>query len=428
MSDATTARAPSRPLRLVDRVARIGVDPSDPPDVRLRKGTLTLTAISITVLATIWVLMYLALGRPIAAAVPLAYQVASLASLAWFARTHRYDAFRITQVVLMLCLPVLLMWSLGGFVNGSVVMIWAFAAPVGALVFGGPRSATLAFLGFLGLTVLSGLLDPMLAAGADPFPDAVRTTMFVLDIAGVASVTFLVLVYFVRERQAAQDALDLAHRALQQEQARSEGLLDSMLPRSVARRLKEEPETRIADGYEWATVLFVDLVDSTPLATRLTPAQLVDVLHRVFTALDDLAAQHGLTKIKTGGDSWMAVSGVPEARDDHAEAAAEVALKAGDAVSAAAAEVGQRLRIRIGMHSGPVVAGVIGTRTPAFDLWGETVAIASRMESHGLPGRIQVSLSTAQCLMTRYRLRMRGTLDIKGVGEMTAYLLEGRKP
>jgi class 3 adenylate cyclase len=184
----------------------------------------------------------------------------------------------------------------------------------------------------------------------------------------------------------------------------------------------------VADAYEWATVLFVDLVDSTPLATRLSPTQLVALLDKVFSALDTLAVEHGLTKIKTGGDSWLAVSGVPEPRPDHAEAAADVALKAREAVAAAGREAGiaTPLQVRIGIHSGPLVAGVVGTRVPAFDLWGQTVAIASRMESHGLPGRIQVSLATAQCLMPRYRMRMRGTLEIKGVGEMAAYLLEGR--
>ena len=424
-SDPGPVPRPSAPLRLIERVARIGGRPDDPPDLRIRKGTLSLTAISITALASVWVLMYLALGRPLSAAIPLSYQVASILSLWWFARTGRYDTFRVTQVVLMLLLPVLLQWSLGGFENGSAVMLWAFVAPVGALVFGGPRAAVLAFLAFVGLTIVSGFIDPSLAADAEPVPELVRRTMFVLDVVGVAFVTFLVLIYFVRERQAAQDALDVAHRELQVEQDRSEALLANMLPASVASRLKSGE--RVADAYEQATVLFVDLVDSTPLAGRLSPTRLVELLDRVFSGLDDVAREHGLTKIKTGGDSWMAVAGVPEPRPDHAQIAADVAMHAGEVVAAAAAELGETLKVRVGMHSGPVVAGVIGTRTYAFDIWGQTVAIASRMESYGLPGRVQVSLATAQLLMPTHLLRMRGTLDIKGVGEMAVYLLEGKR-
>jgi guanylate cyclase len=420
-----SAREPNALERLVDRAAGIGVAPDDPPDVRIRKGTLALASISITILATAWVLMYLLLGRPLSAAIPFTYQVASIISLVWFARTRRYDTFRVTQIVLMLLLPVLLQWSLGGFENGSAVMLWAFVAPVGALVFGSPRAAIITFAAFVGLTILSGVIDPWLAAATEPLPEPVIRTMFVLDVLGVAFVTFLVLVYFVNERARAQAALDLAHQELQVEQDRSEALLRNMLPASVASRLKSGE--RVADAYAEATVLFVDLVDSTPLAGRLDPTRLVGLLDRVFSALDDLAREHGLTKVKTGGDSWMAVAGVPDPQADHAGCAAEVALRACETVSAAAAELGETVIARVGMHSGPVVAGVIGTRTYAFDIWGQTVAIASRMESTGLPGRIQVSLYTSQLLASGYRLSKRGSMDVKGVGEMDVFWLEGRR-
>jgi adenylate cyclase len=237
-------------------------------------------------------------------------------------------------------------------------------------------------------------------------------------------VTFLVLVYFVHERERVQAALDEAHRDLQAEQDRSERLIANMLPASVAARLKSGE--RVADAYESATVLFIDLVDSTPMATRLMPPRLVELLDRVFTALDGLGGEHGLTKIKTGGDSWMAVAGVPDPQSDHACRAAEVALAAPAVVAAAARELGEDVRVRIGLHSGPLVAGVVGRDTYAFDVWGQTVAIASRMESQGLAGRIQCSLATAELLAGRYAVRMRGTIEVKGVGEMAAYWIEGR--
>ncbi|MFN8624290.1 MAG: adenylate/guanylate cyclase domain-containing protein [Chloroflexota bacterium] len=421
---ATPAPPPPLLVRAIDRAARIGADPSDTPDVRIAKGALALSSLSITILATAYVLMYLALGRPLSAAIPFTYQVASLASLAWFARTKRFDTFRRTQVALIMILPFLLQWSLGGFENGSAAMLWAFIGPVGALVFGGIRPAIATFAAFCALTLLSGLMDPWLAAGATPVPEAARLAMFVVDVLGVGFVVFLVLVYFVRERERAEAALDLAHRDLQVEQDRSERLIANMLPASVAARLKSGE--RVADAYASATVLFIDLVDSTPMAGRLAPSELVHLLDHVFTALDALGREHGLTKLKTGGDSWMAVAGVPDLQEDHAARAAEVALRAGAVVAEAASHLGETVRVRIGMHSGPLVAGVVGADTYAFDVWGQTVAIASRMESQGLAERIQCSLATAQLLAGRYRTRMRGTIEVKGVGEMASYWLEGR--
>jgi class 3 adenylate cyclase len=419
-SAETPRRRDSRTLLV--RVASIGMLPDDSDEVRIHKATLTLTSLSIALLAFIWVAVYVALGRPLSAAIPGSYQVVSFASLAWFARSKRYDTLRITQTLLILVLPFLLQWSLGGYVNGSAVMVWAFAAPMGALVFGGARSALITFGAFAALAALSGVLDPWLAAGAEPVPDAIRVTFFVLDIVGVATVTFLVLVYFVSERQRVQHALDGALHALRIEQDRSEGLLANMLPPAVAARLKSGDAT-VADAYPSVTVVFVDLVDSTPLASRLAPAELVHLLDQIYSALDELALRLGLTKIKTAGDSYLAVAGIPVERSDHAEAAADFALAVAPALAATLDDTGHRVQTRIGLHSGPVVAGVIGRRTFAYDVWGETVNIASRMESQGVAGAIQVSSSTAERLGARYHCRIRGDIEVKGIGTMTTYLL-----
>jgi adenylate cyclase len=419
-------------LRLVEQLASMGFAPEDDPDTRLRKGTLTLTAASIGVLAFAWTLTYGALERPLAAAIPLTYQVAAFASLLLLARTKRYDVFRVLQILLMLILPVVLQWSLGGFVGGSAVLVWSFVAPLGALVFAGIRPALLTFAAFVGLVILSGQLDPWLAGRAEPLPVPVIRAFFVLNVLGVAAVTFLVLVYFVRERQRALDELDVAHRALQAEQRnleteqeRSEALLRNVLPDAVARRLKDGQEV-IADRYAAVTVLFVDVVGFTPFAARLAPEALVRQLDRVFSELDALTERHGLEKIKTVGDAYIAVAGLPDPMEAEAgaRAAAEMALEVFPAVARAMDGVGG-LRVRVGMHTGPVVAGVIGRRKFAYDLWGDAVNVASRMESQGLPDRIQVSLDTWQLLQRHYRFRYRGTLEVRGRGEMAAYLLLG---
>jgi class 3 adenylate cyclase len=176
------------------------------------------------------------------------------------------------------------------------------------------------------------------------------------------------------------------------------------------------------------TVVFIDLVDFTPLAARMTPSELVGLLDRIFSQLDALTERHGLEKIKTVGDSYIAVAGLPTPMDAEAGAvaAAEMALEVLPAVARAAAPA-EAPSVRIGMHTGAVVAGIIGRRKFAYDLWGDAVNVASRMESHGLPGRIQVSLRTYELLQRRYRFRSRGTIDVKGVGEMAAYLLLGRR-
>ena len=257
---------------------------------------------------------------------------------------------------------------------------------------------------------------------------------FVLDLLGVASVTFLVLVYFVRQRQRALDELDVAHRelqaeqtSLQREQARSESLLRNILPAEVAERLKGGADV-IADAYEAVTVLFIDIVGFTPLAQRLSASELVALLDRVFRELDGLSERFGLEKIKTVGDAYIAVAGLPVPLDARASAiaAAEMALEVAPAVERAAGAHGP-LRLRVGLHTGPVVAGVIGQRKFAYDLWGDAVNVASRMESQGLADHIQVSLSTFELLQERYRLRSRGTIEVKGRGEMAAYLLLGRR-
>jgi guanylate cyclase len=404
----------------IERLAAVGFAPGDDADTRIRKGSLTLITASVAVLATAWTVIYLALGRPLSAAIPLTYQLASFASLALLARTKRYDVFRITQIVLIIVLPVMLQWTLGGFVNASAVIVWSFLGPLGALVFIGPRAAVITFAAFVALVVLSGLLDPFLLARADPLPEPVILLFFVLDLVGVAFVTFLVLIYFVRQRQRALDELA-------DEQARSESLLRNILPEEVAERLKGG-EGVIADRYDAVTVLFVDVVGFTPLAQRLSAEELVALLDRVFRELDALTERFGLEKIKTVGDAYIAVAGLPlpMAAEAGAVAAAEMALEVFPAVERATGAQGP-LHLRVGLHTGPVVAGIIGRRKFAYDIWGDAVNVASRMESQGVADRIQVSLTTYELLQTRFRFRFRGTIDVKGLGEMAAYFLVGRK-
>ena len=213
-----------------------------------------------------------------------------------------------------------------------------------------------------------------------------------------------------------------AMRLLAKEQERSERLLLNILPAAIAERLKASEES-IADHADAVTVLFADIVGFTPLSARKTPRALVELLNRIFSEFDALADAHGLEKIKTIGDAYMAVAGLPNPVPDHAVRAARMALAMRDALARVSAETGEKLAVRIGLHSGPVVAGVIGRKKFSYDLWGDTVNTASRMESHGVSGTIHCTEATATLLQGAFQLQARGVVEIKGKGEMNTFLL-----
>jgi guanylate cyclase len=398
-------------ISVVQRLANIGADPADSEDVRVQKGTLVLASSTVTVLAIFYVATYLSLGLLLAAAIPLGYQLVTIATLAIFARTRDFRLLRASQLLLMLILPFLLQWILGGYAASSAVSLWATVAVFGAMFFYSAERAVPWFLGFLVLTAVSGLLDPRLSQAPADIPESIQTIFFVLNVGGVTVTAFFLLQYAVRARDA--------------EHARSESLLLNVLPRSIAQRLKREPGV-IAERFEDVTVLFADVVDFTPFAEQAGPVRVVGVLDEVFTVFDELTQRHGLEKIKTIGDAYMVVGGVPELRPDHAEAVAALALEMHEELARACLRAGVNLDIRVGIDSGPVVAGVIGRHKFIYDLWGDTVNTASRMESSGVPGRIQVTERTYARLKDLYHFEDRGEVDVKGKGRLRTYLLVGQ--
>jgi adenylate cyclase len=397
----------------VRRAAAVGSLTTDPPEERLRKSALVLSSLLITILSFVWIGTYAALGLWRSALIPLAYQVASIAGLAYFARTKRYDVYRASQVLLILVLPFLLQWSLGGFVESGAVALWAFVAPLGALVFYGSRQAVGWFAAFAVLVGVSALIDGLLPEPDPPIPTWLVITFFALDILGPALTTFALLEYFVRSR-------DRAYRLLAEEQERSERLLLSIFPRPIAERLKVSRGV-IAERSDEVSVLFADITGFTPAAERLPAEEVVVLLNEIFSAFDELVAAHGLEKIKTIGDGYLVAAGIPTPRADHAEATARLALAMRESLAELPAAAG--LSLRIGIDSGPVVAGVIGRSKFGYDLWGDTVNTASRMQSHAPAGAIQVTERTHARLAEGFAFERRQGVTVKGKGEMTTYLL-----
>jgi len=410
------------------RLMSVGALPSDTPELRARKAVLVLSATLMAGLSFAWVITYAALGLWLSAAIPFVYQLASTASIYTFARTRRYSLFRQSQLLMSLLLPFVLQWSLGGFEASSAVCLWGLTSPLGALLFLGPRQSVPWFAAFVGLVVVSAGLDPALSESPADIPHGVVLTFFVLNIVGVGATAFALLQYFVAARERALVELAAQHEALELEQAKSERLLLNVLPAPVAARLKERAGI-IADDFAAVTVLFADIVGFTPLAERLTAPELVELLDRIFARWDDVAARHGVEKIKTIGDAYMVAAGIPEPRPDHAEAIAGMALEMAPEMAACAEAAGHPLQARIGIDTGPVVAGVIGQAKFSYDLWGDPVNTASRMESHADPGTIQLTERAYLGLRdSGFELRRRGTVEVKGKGAMTTYLLLGREP
>jgi adenylate cyclase len=400
------------------RIALIGADPRDDEDMRARKALLVLISMLILPIALLWGGLYLAFGSPVGI-VPLVYFAVLLGAIALFSRTRDFaQLLRIGQLDILFA-PTLSMIPLGGFLDAGGVGLWGILAPLGALVFSDVRSATGWYVAFVAVFLGSGIAGELLVTGPPQVPGWFTSTMLALNIVVGGAVVFTLLAVFAKQRR---DALV----ALRSEQAKAENLLLNILPRSIADQLKSQAHP-IADQFSSASILFADVVDFTPLSGGLPPAEVVGILDHLFTHFDDLAERYGVEKIKTIGDCYMVAAGVPLPRPDHARA---LALMAFDmiAVMRSNDDVRHRgLELRVGINSGPVVAGVIGRKRFLYDLWGDAVNTASRMESHGTPGRIQITRSTYELLGDEFECEPRGPIPVKGKGDVEAWYLIGRR-
>jgi adenylate cyclase len=397
------------------RLAHVGADPRDDEDTRLRKALLFFISLLILPIALVWGTLYLALGAQ-SGYLAYLYFLVVLGAIATFAWNRDLAFLLRVQLVAILIAPTSSMVPLGGFLASGGVGLWGILAPLGALVFSDVRGGVRWFVAFLVVFLGFGVAGEVLGV-TSPLPAWFLSTMVALNVIVGGSIVFTLLALFAKQRQ---DALV----ALRSEQAKAEDLLLNILPSSIADKLKAHTQP-IADQFTSASILFADVVDFTPWSERRRPAEVVGMLDHLFSHFDTLAERYGLEKIKTIGDCYMAAAGVPSPRPDHARA---IALMALDMVEAMRTndQVGHLgLELRIGINSGPVVAGVIGRKRFLYDLWGDAVNTASRMESHGTPGRIQITRATYELLRDEFECEPRGTIAVKGKGDMEVWYLVG---
>lgn len=393
------------------RVLEIGCLPTDSDQERLKKEVFVVVGLGGALAGVVWGLMYAALGKPLSALIPPVISVAVLAVFARFVATKRLGYLPVPYLALGILLPLLLQLSLGGYVHGSAVVMWAFMSPLFSLLLLSNRATRIWLALFLAALIVAALLDGAVAMAVQPLPDAAIRILFALNIAGIGTLTFVALSYFRQQRDAAE--------------RRSEELLLNVLPEPIAVRLRrgEEP---IADHHDEISVLFADLAGFTVRSANETPAETVAVLNEVFSVFDGLVRRYGLEKIRTIGDSYMVAAGAPLARPDHLHAICAMALDLRDAVARLNAAHGWDLSFRIGINCGPAVAGIVGREKFHYDLWGDTVNVASRMESHGLPDQIQVTEGVYERLKDEFAFERRGLIEVKGKGPTLTYLLVSR--
>jgi class 3 adenylate cyclase len=381
--------------------------------------------------SVLWLALYWAMGIKFSSTVPLSYLGISALSLAYYIYTLNFAVFRTLQVSLFLFMPFIMQWSIGSYVSSSGVALWALLAPVGVMIFQGARQSLPWFAAYIVMTAISGFFDYWLTHGTESGVTMQSIAVFFsLNFAAMSTIMYLLISFFVRQRDRLQAAVDEQNRLLRIEQDKSEALLLNILPAPIARRLKDQ-QGIIADGLADVTVMFADIIDFTSLAEELPPRVMVELLNEVFSKFDSMAESHGLEKIKTVGDAYMVAGGLLEHEGvdfavdarDYTAATLRLALEMRRYMETLSEKRGKSLRIHIGVCSGPVVAGVIGTRKFSYDLWGDTVNTASRITDEARSGAILVDAMTYK--RSRHLFEFEGPLQIngKGKGDMVVFRL-----
>jgi adenylate cyclase len=379
----------------------------------------------------LWLAIYWSFGQRYSTLIPLVFQGLSACLMFFYMRTRKLPLFCVLQLSLFLFTPFVMQWTIGNFVNSSGVSLWALLAPVGAIVILGTRESVPWFVAYIFMTAMSGVFDYMLEWDVRKLDMNTIAVFFVLNFVSISAIVYVLLWYFSREKNKLRIKVEEKGREVLREKHLTDNLLLNILPAPIAERLKRD-ESNIADGHADVTVMFADIVNFTHMSEEMSPNETVNLLNDIFSEFDSLVETFGVEKIKTIGDAYMVAGGLrhgnvadPE-EIPYVDAMADLALEMHAFVSRYRAPNGEALRLRIGIATGPVVAGVIGRRKFGYDLWGDTVNIASRMCSEGAPDFTQVDTTTYRRLYNRYRFDEMHQVEVKGKGLMQVYNLIGR--
>lgn len=404
--------------RLLDTLSQLGVAATDSDEVRFDNNVLVGSYIVSASTASVYGIIYLTQGEVFAGSLFIVAVIIATIFFVNLVRTRKNYQFKLVMFTIYLLIPTAVTWVLGGFNHSSIIMIWSFLSPILALMTSTARNAARWLYAYLALFVITAIIQPFLPHAA-LLPVGLITRLLVINLGLTSIIIFMVLRYFINQK-------NIAYALLALEEEKSNNLLLNMLPKEIADTLKEKDQT-IANHFEAASILFADLVGFTPLSAKMEPVAMVELLNEIFSRFDELTGKYALEKIRTIGDNYMVAAGVPVSRDDHAQALAELALDMRFYINSMQGKMNNSIDFRIGINSGPLIAGVIGKKKFQYDVWGDTVNIASRMESHGLAGKIQVTSATYELLKDKYLFERRGMLEIKGKGEMETWFLEGRQ-
>jgi adenylate cyclase len=414
---------------LLRRLGTAGVAPTDSEEIQLKKQVLLFSCGLMIGGSAIWLGLYHLLGLRLSATLPFGVEIVSLATLLIYLWTLNFKFFRIAQLTLWLFVPFVVQWSMGDFVSASGMILWGLLAPVGAALLLSARESLPWIVAYVILTIATGYVDHELAGASGTalrVPVTTSVVFFALNFATVCAMVYWLLSFAFTERERSRARLQEAHGRLQEEQERSERLLLNILPAPIAERLKNS-EAAIADGYADVTVMFADIVNFTRLAEDMAPREVFALLNRMFSEFDALAERYGLEKIKTIGDAYMVAGGLNQGNTDYSSAVANLAIEIRDLVAREYQVDGKPLAVRIGIGTGPVVAGVVGKKKFIYDLWGDTVNIASRITTEGVPGMIQVDQATYRRLRDTFEFLEPQTIYLKGKGDTTVVRMTGRR-
>lgn len=402
-------------LRGIERISQIGAAPADSDEMRLRRGVgVTSVVLGGVPLGAGYGLLFLALDRPIAGAAMLSGACLMLLGVLGFSRSRNFPFYNVYWLLITNLMATGASLGLGGFLRDGMFTFWGILVPIIAAITNTPRHA-LAWFALFALEIVCMLaMDPWLRAG-DPIPARTIAVLSAVNLVSFAGFVLAVVILFVLRQR-------ILLRLVNDERRRSDALLLNILPREIAEQLRGERRL-IADRYAEVSVLFADIVGFTPLSTTMPPLALVELLNDVFSYFDTLVDEYGLEKIKTIGDCYMVAAGAPRRRPDHAQVLARMALRIQAEMRTRRFGEGVHLSFRIGINSGPVVAGVIGSKKFIYDLWGDAVNTASRMESHGSPGAVQITEATYQRIAAEFTCEPRGTVEVKGKGAMPVWFV-----